>query len=92
MQQQINNIFERGTLYCIGIGGLAFWLGKFDPLFGKTMMGLILGIMLRSLLFNKKSEKRITFCAIRLLLSGLSCLWVFESPLNYKHWAFVCFF
>ena len=67
MQQQINNIFERGTLYCIGIGGLAFWLGNLIPLFGKTMMGLILGIMLRGLLFNKKSERGITFCAKTLL-------------------------
>lgn len=67
MQQQINNIFERGTLYCIGIGGLAFWLGNLIPLFGKTMMGLILGIMLRGMLFNKKSERGITFCAKTLL-------------------------
>ena len=63
MQQQINNIFERGTLYCIGIGILAFWLGNLIPLLGKTMMGLILGISLRGVFFNEQSKKGITFCA-----------------------------
>ncbi len=67
MQQQINNIFERGTLYCIGIGALAFWLGNLIPLLGKTMMGLLLGIFLRDLFFNEKSKKGITFCAKTLL-------------------------
>ena len=67
MQQQINNIFERGTLYCIGIGMLAFWLGNLIPLLGKTMIGLILGIFLRALLFNEQSKKGIAFCAKILL-------------------------
>ena len=63
MQKQINNIFERGTWYCVVVGIIAFWLGSLVPLLGKTMLGLMLGISLRNVLFNEQSQKGISFCA-----------------------------